>query len=412
MTQAEISLMQKKNLEGSGRFMQAQKYAGVLPTLGGICNLIVVMGIGRFAFTAILPGMMADYGFGEDVAGMMASWNYAGYLAGVLLMRNETPGPRRFNLFAIFLLLSLASTAAMGMTRWPYLLHALRFVSGLASGVCFVLGSAIVFDTLAAVKRPALAGLLFSGVGTGIIISGLAVGPLAVSGGTAGAWFGLALLGIPPALFALLTLRPGCNCALPGAAGSGVSCAGHKRMNPRYRLLIIAYFLEGFGYIIGVTFLVTQVQNVTHSPELAQASWLVTGCAAALSAPLWRVAARRGYLPMLILAFVLQSLGVLLLLLSNSVVSALSGGLLLGGTFMGISVLALQYGCLLSNKPSANTVAVMTGLYAVGQIIGPVVAGGNGMHTAFLISGLSLLAGAGLLIAACFIKTGDSQQLG
>lgn len=65
--------------------------SGILPALGGACGLVVVLGVGRFAYTALLPGMMETNGFGEDVAGLMASWNYAGYLAGVLAMRGQLP---------------------------------------------------------------------------------------------------------------------------------------------------------------------------------------------------------------------------------------------------------------------------------------------------------------------------------
>jgi predicted MFS family arabinose efflux permease len=375
---------------------------GVLAALGGVCAFMVVMGIGRFAFTAVLPGMMAFHGFGEDVAGVMGGWNYAGYLAGVLLMRKEKPGQRRFNLFVVFLLMSLVTTAGMGIAKAWHLLHAIRFLAGFASGACFVLCSSIVLDTLAAINRPGLAGLLYSGVGAGIALGGLAAGPLEATGGSEAAWFGMAALCIPLVAVSVFALRPSHNYPQPAASGGASAAQG--KVNSRYVLLLIAYFLEGFGYIIGATFLVVLVQNVTNSPEIAKASWIVTGCAAALSAPVWRVAARRGYLPMLMLAFVVQAAGALLPILSHSSVAALGAGLLLGGTFMGITVLSLQYGVLLSGRPSANTVAVMTALYGVGQIIGPIVAGGKGFYTAFVVSAVSLLAGAGLLLAASIIK--------
>ena len=383
---------------------QLHEYPGILTALGGACAFIVVMGIGRFAFTALLPGMMASHGFGDDVAGMMASWNYAGYLAGVLLMRKEKPGQRRFNLFAVFLLLSLITTAGMGLVKEWYLLHTSRFLAGFASGACFVLCSAIVLDTLAAVDRPVLAGLLYSGVGAGIAISGLTAGPLEATGGCAVAWLGMAALCLPLAAVSVFALRPSRNYALPLPAASGDICSAQKKASSKYVLLLIAYFLEGFGYIIGATFLVALVQNVTNSPEIAKASWIVTGCAAALSAPVWRLlAARKGYLPVLTCAFALQAAGTLLPVLSSSTFAALGGGLFLGGTFMGITVLSLQYGVLLSGKPSANTVAVMTVLYGAGQIIGPIVASEMGFYLAFVVSAASMLAGGGVLFVARYL---------
>lgn len=126
---------------------------GLLQTLGGFCGLVVVMGVGRFAYTVLLPGMMREHGFGEDVAGVMAAWNYAGYLAGVLAMRGQTPGIRRYALLLVFLFLSLATTAGMALVDRAWLWHAIRFASGFASGACFVICSAIVFDTLAVLNR-------------------------------------------------------------------------------------------------------------------------------------------------------------------------------------------------------------------------------------------------------------------
>ncbi len=379
--------------------------SGILPTLGGTCALMTVMGIGRFAYTALLPGMMHGYGFGEDVAGVMAAWNYAGYLLGVLAMRGARPGLRRYVMFVCFLALSLITTAGMALVTAPFWWHIIRFFSGFASGVCFVLCSSIVLDTLAAIDRPVLAGFLYSGVGAGIALGGFAAGPLEAAYGSLGAWPGMAALCLPLAAVACTALRPGVNRTLAlQTSAKKIKAAGQKeKQGKAYALLLAAYFLEGFGYIIGATFLVALVQKTTNSPEAARTAWIVTGCAAALSAPLWRYAARKGYCKMLILAFVLQGIGALIPVASDSVIAALSGGLLLGGTFMGIVVLSLQYGVCLSGGSSAHTVAIMTGVYGVGQIIGPFIAGftarGQGLAPAFILSSVSLFIAVGFLLA-------------
>jgi predicted MFS family arabinose efflux permease len=383
--------------------MDSRKRNGLLPTLGGFCGLAVAMGIGRFAYTALLPGMASAHGLDPATAGTIAAWNLAGYLLGVLAMRNERPGPRRHVLFVAFLLVSLATTGAMGLMHGSLAWHAIRFLAGVASGACFVLCSSIVLDTLMALNKPALAGLVYSGVGAGIALGGLAAQPLEALAGPDGAWSGLALLGVLPGAAAAYFLRPGANRApsppVAGQAGEGGPPPGQRRA---YRVLLAAYFLEGFGYIIGATFLVALVREGTGSQSLASASWILTGCAAAVSAPLWRLAARRGYRGMLATAFFLQGVGVLLPVLSSNQLAILASGLLLGGTFMGIVALALQYAVSLSGKGSAHCVAVMTGFYGVGQIIGPVVAGvsaqGRGFGAAFALSSASLLLGAALLL--------------
>src|SRR5438445_12113434 len=52
--------------------------------LAGLAALAVAMGIGRFAFTPMLPMMQADSGLSLIAGGWLASANYLGYLFGAL----------------------------------------------------------------------------------------------------------------------------------------------------------------------------------------------------------------------------------------------------------------------------------------------------------------------------------------
>lgn len=53
--------------------------------VGGMLGLIVAMGIGRFAFTPILPLMQRDLAMSNTLAGWLAGLNYLGYLVGAVL---------------------------------------------------------------------------------------------------------------------------------------------------------------------------------------------------------------------------------------------------------------------------------------------------------------------------------------
>ena len=377
---------------------------GLLPALGGLAVLVIAMGVGRFAYTALLPSMMHAHALGEKATASMAAWNYAGYLAGVLAMRKETAGQSQYAKLQFFLLLSILSTAAMGLVHGSLLWYTTRLIAGFASGACFVLCSALVLDALITIGRPFLSGLMYSGVGIGIVLSAIAVRPFEALFGSDGTWIGLAILCIPLACAALLCLRPRFNPPSAAPAHAAKAMPANNRTPATqwtYPVLLLTYFLEGFGYIIGTTFLVSLTQTRTHSAELANAAWIVTGCAAALSTPLWRYTAQKSYLRMLVLAFLLQGLGVLLPVFSNHPVVILTGGLLLGGTFMGITALSLQYGVVVRTSSSAYTIAMLTTVYGVGQILGPIVAGvtvnSHGFAPAFILAAFSLFLAATLL---------------
>lgn len=391
--------------ESYSALLSSGRSGGLLPLAAGFCALIIAMGVGRFVYTSLLPGMMAVHGFGEAAAGAMAGWNYVGYLAGALAMRGVSTGAR-YRFFVFWMLLSLATTMGMGLIRGEAAWHTVRFISGVASAGIFVLCSAMVLDALATAGRSALAGLLYSGVGAGIVFGGLLAPFLESRFGTDGAWLGMGIVCLPLASFSLICLRPSYSMQSIQKNSGRNTPPGEKQGGAKRALvsLILAYFLEGLGYIISATFLVAMIGASTGSMALANASWVITGGAAALSAPLWPLIARRtGYLNSLLAAFLLQGVGVLLPVVSSSGTAALGSGLLFGGTFMGITVLSLQYGVSLSSRSSAHTVGTMTVVYGAGQIIGPFVAGmlaseGGGFALSFALSAVCLFLAIGALL--------------
>jgi MFS family permease len=138
--------------------------------LAGMLTLAVAVGIGRFAFTPILPMMQADAGLSLQSAGWLAAANYVGYFLGALSaiwMRISATLIVRFALVAITLL-----TATMGITHDLFFWLVLRGLAGIASAWALIFASAWTLQLLAARGKEKLSGIVFAGVGLGTMVAG------------------------------------------------------------------------------------------------------------------------------------------------------------------------------------------------------------------------------------------------
>ncbi|WP_375056171.1 YbfB/YjiJ family MFS transporter [Zobellella sp. DQSA1] len=366
-----------------------------LSLAAGIALLAIVMGIGRFAYTPLLPLMQADQPLSDLLAGWLASSNYLGYLLGALWLACTRPGTAPVPRLRRQLLLNLACVAAMGLTSSPWLWLLWRLLAGWSSAAAFVLASGLVLEELARRGQAARAGWLYSGVGLGIALSALAVPWLDSLAGWRGGWLGLAALG------GLLALLPwfgltGTNAPVPAASMTG-QAPFRRGLLP---WLLLAYFCEGLGYIITGTFMVAMLHQQQALAGLGHLSWLLVGLAAIPSCGVWLwLGNHRGLAGTLIAAHLVQALGILLPLLWPSPAGALLGALLFGGTFMGITALAFCLGRRLVPSRVQATLAGLTAAFGLGQIIGPVLAGlslsrQHNFDQALLGGGLVVLLGA------------------
>ena len=331
----------------------------------GAAALAGGMGIGRFAYTPILPLMHSQAGLSPRLGAALATANYTGYLAGALA---AVVVPRLLHSrWALRLsLLILAATLAL-MPLSPSLWLGLRLVAGIASALVFVIAVNAVLPRL----QSHHVGWTFGGVGAGIAVSGMVL----VGGSWRTAWW----------ITALLTVA----CAIPAWHLSGSSApatvAGGTRSG-HFTALLTSYTLEGIGYIIAGTFLVAAI-NETASGPAGTSAWIVVGLAAVPSTALW---ARFGRLwsrsALLMVALLVQAVGIALPAVLSSVAAALVSAALFGATFLGVANLAIALGTEL-RVPHA--VAILTTGYSLGQIVGPLAVGPllhNGYHQALLVS--------------------------
>lgn len=337
--------------------------------IAGMIAMAVAMGIGRFVYTLILPGMMEGAGLSAADAGMIASANYLGYLVGALLAAGGWASGRERTLMLSGLAGTALLCAAMALTESFALFLAIRFLAGLASAFVMVFLASIVFSHLAAAGRNDLQAVHFAGVGAGIALSSIVMLVLGAADWRAG-WYVSAALSAAGFLAAALLIDRG-----PLSNGA----AGPEPALPKSAALakvILAYGLFGIGYVVTATFLITIVREGDGGPSFEAIVWLVTGLAALPS--VWlsnKLAARIGLASAYALACVVEAVGVVASVAAGGYVGPLVAGVLLGVTVIAITALGLQLGRQLAPLAPRRAFALMTASFGLGQIIGPVVAG-------------------------------------
>ena len=376
---------------------------GLAAATAGACALALAMGIGRFAYTPMLPAMLEESSLGLSAAGLVASANFLGYLIGALLATRAFFARRRTGWLRAGLALSALTTAAMALDVGAAGWAAVRLASGVASAFALVFTSAIVFEIAAREGRPMLGSLLYAGVGVGIAASAL----LVFTGREAG-WSAARLWWALAGLSALLALAPWRVLDRPPGAAPPphADAARHGADRRALARLVWSYGCLGFGYVITATFLVVMVRRMPDARALEFWTWAVVGLAGAPSNWAWaKVAARTGPYAAIVAAFVLEAAGVALAAAGHGAAALLVGAALLGGTFMAITALGLATARQLAPDRPDQTIARMTVAFSFGQIAGPAVGGwlaersGSFAAPSWLAAAV-LLLGAALAAAA------------
>lgn len=373
---------------------------GALPViLGGFLALASAMGIGRFVYTPILPEMVADLGLSASAAGLIASANFLGYLLGALAaaLPRFTAARRRWML--VGLLCSALSTGAMALTTALPAFVLLRFIGGVASAYVLVFSAALVMERLAEMNKAGLAGYQFAGVGTGIALSAIVVGRLAAGGyGWTWQWIAGGLLSLAACLAVALMIG-----AAPQRAQAQNAGGGGNGLKAPMVALVLSYGLFGFGYVITATFLVQLVRTNAAIAPIEPVIWVIVGLAAIPSVAIWSAVGRRfGAAAGYALACLVEAAGVLASVLWVSPPGTVLAAILLGGTFVGITVLGFVVVRRLATGDLARTIALMTAAFGLGQIVGPILAGwAHDLTGSFLLP--SVAAAAALAIGAALV---------
>lgn len=366
-------------------------------SLWGMVALAMAMGIGRFAFTPILPMMHEDSGLTVSAGGWLASANYLGYLLGAIAaMRGNVRSSAaiRAGMVAIGL-----TTLAMGMTESPVAWIVLRFIPGFASAIVLVHVSAWALESLTKAGRPELGGIVYAGVGAGIVLAGgICLGLSRLAANSASAWIALGVI----ALVACVPVWRAVGNA-PGAPVAGVPGHAALREIPEFWRLVLCYGAFGLGYIIPATFLPIMAKQVVPDPLMFGWAWPIFGMAAVVSTLFAsRLALLVGGRKVWVFGNIVMAIGVLIPALVGSLSAIVVSALCVGGTFMVMTMVGLQEARRVAGMHARVLMAAMTAAFAAGQIIGPLLVSalvdrGQGFSMALFAAAIPLLAAAAAL---------------
>ncbi len=356
--------------------------------VAGLVALGVAMGIGRFAFTPILPMMLHDGVVDLHSASWLASANYLGYLSGAVLCtlqpRIWTRLPRLPPIDSPALTragLALTTVLTLGMALpAPALWPALRFAAGIASALVFIYSSTWCLSQLAARGRPALAGLMFVGPGIGIVASGLlASAMVALRWQASAAWVVFAALALVLSAAVWRVFR---SPAGASRTGSGVSARapssgpGDTHSRAEVATLAFAYGLAGFGYIVTATFLPVIARAALPGSAWLDLFWPIFGGGVILGALLaMRVRVSGDLRLMLAGAYVIQAIGIGIGLGMPTIAGFATGSFLLGLPFTTITYFAMQEVRRLRPLQMSSTTGLVTVVWSLGQALGPAMVG-------------------------------------
>ncbi|AVP56644.1 YbfB/YjiJ family MFS transporter [Pulveribacter suum] len=351
--------------------------------LAGLLSLAVAMGVGRFAFTPLLPMMLADGVVTLAGGSWLATANYIGYLVGALACmalpwvargwygRWHPARLARAGLAATVLL-----TVAMALplpATWPLL----RFAAGVASAFVLLNISSWCMVRLSVLGQPALSALIFCGPGVGIALTGFMTSAMVAAHWRAAAgWAAFALLAALLCALVLPVVQGRAAQASNLQAGAAEGAPAPPASATARTLHAIAYGFAGLGYIVTATFLPVIARGALPPgspwPDLF---WPIFGVAATLGAVLGtRVRAAWDRRWLLAACYAMQAAGIALGLHWPTPAGFALGSALLGLPFTVITFFGFQEARRLWPAAVDSFAGLITATFGLGQIAGPPLA--------------------------------------
>lgn len=335
----------------------------------GMSCLMLVHAIGRLAFTPLLPYFIQDGLISLPQGADLATSNYLGYLIGALsaVYLNQPQHIKRYVCVGM-IINALFTISQCFITNYPALMI-LRLGNGITNGLVFVLAPALILEWLSEHQLTRLSGLVYFGVGLGLIITGVLVDWPASFFFGQWRWLPIAIACLPLLIFSLNQMSQ-IQIKTPATTKIRQKIPLFDRSSTP---LFVSYIGAGLGYILPMTFLPTLAHQVgKNTPFLVQNIWLITALSCALFIPVWnRLGAELGDRQALLASYWVQTLGSLFVLLLPNIWGVLGCAIFVGAGFLGSVMCTQRLARYFQPHQGPKLSAAMITIYAGAQLFGP-----------------------------------------
>ena len=330
-------------------------------SLTGLLLVLTTSGFARMAYGAVLPYMQSSMHLSISQTGLIGTVMFLGYLltvglSGVLAIRL---GAKAVLLFGGFLVLVAMIGVSASVYLWMVCLF--MFLSGAGSSLVFTPLMSIVIGRFPQ-KRGMALGILLSGAGIGMLLSGFLI-PLIIKQfpnfGWRAVWIFFSVVSLIVLILALLVLK-------------------NPNVSQKAQIEIaLLYFFLGLAYLIPNLYQTSFMLSKGFSNEAAGFIYAIAGSFSIVGGPVWgSISDKIGAQRTLLLAWCFAVAGDLIpIFLTNTagfIISSVIWGSSIGGLVTLIQVKGSEQ---VSPKYVSAAIGFISIFYAIGQALGPGTSG-------------------------------------
>ena len=310
-------------------------------------STLLALGLFRFAYSALLPLLIAAQWFSASTALYLSTANLCGYLMGAL---SANPLNQRFShtqLIITAALLGSASLLACAIAHLPIAWYVVwRMVAGITGAWLMVLAPSWALRQVPVAAKNTASAWVFAGIGFGVLLSAFLL-PYMPSLGLKLTWL---ILGCGSLLLSLLIILLLLKHPHTSTTLSSAVAIKPNHTKPPYAsavFIILAYGCFGMGYLPHALFWVDYLaRDLAWDLHTVDTQWLLYGLGAAVGNGLGFVLVKHwGWMKANSICFILYAIAIALPLFSQQA-SVLALSSFVTGALVPVMV-AMSSGCLL-----------------------------------------------------------------